>query len=220
MSYPSGLGAASRVQMAWGTRFFDLDNDMDQDLYVANGHIYPEVDEDGRESFRQPDQLFLNDGRGRYREASERILRRGEAEVSRGVAGGDLDDDGDVDLLVLELGSTPTLLRNDGEGTGSFLTLELRDRASTEGAGARIWVTAGGRTQRREATRGGSYAAASDPRVHFGLGAAAVAEQVEIRWPRGKRQIFRGLPAGRRYVVFEGEAFTPDRSPGGKFPGR
>jgi len=202
VSYPSGLGAPSNEPMGWGTRFHDLDNDADLDLYVANGHTYPEVDQHGDETFRQRDQLFLNDGRGRFLEASERILRGG-AEVSRGVAGGDLDLDGDVDLVVTEMNATPSLLRNEGEGHGAWLALELRDRARTEGAGARVRVTAGGRTQRREVTRGGSYASAGDARLHFGLADAARVDTVEVRWPRGKRQVFRDLAAGRRYVICE-----------------
>ncbi len=204
LSHPSGLGGPSLLQMGWGTRFFDLDNDGDQDLYVANGHIYPEVDAAGSESFRQADQLFLNDGRGRFVEASERIVRDGGPEVGRGAAFGDLDEDGDVDLVVVNMGAPPTLLRNEGRELGTSLVLDLRgSRGNTEGAGARLWVTAGGKTQRREATRTGSYASASDARVHFGLGGAARVDKLEVRWPGGGSQALVDLPAGRRLVLYQ-----------------
>jgi hypothetical protein len=203
-SYPSGLGDPSRRPMGWGTRFFDVDNDGDQDVYVANGHIYPEVDGAERHSFRQTDQLFLNDGRGRYTESSGRIVRADDPRVSRGAAFGDLDADGDIDLLVVEMGATPSLLRNEGGNRSNFLQVVLRGRGKNPaGVGARLWLSTPQGTQRREATRSGSYCSASDPRPHFGLGEAASADRLEIRWPTGPSQRFHALPANRFLVILE-----------------
>ncbi|HVS03810.1 MAG TPA: CRTAC1 family protein [Thermoanaerobaculia bacterium] len=201
-SYPSGLGGAGYREMSWGVRFVDLDHDGDLDLYVANGHIYPEVDAAGEETLRQADHLLLNDGAGKLTPAPERIVRSRGPACSRGVAAGDLDGDGDVDLLVVEAGEVPTLLRNEaGEAAGSWLQVALLGRGPSDGEGTRGLVTVAGRTQRREATRSGSYLSASDVRLHFGVGTAAAIERLELRWPDGRSQRFVGLPARRVLVV-------------------
>ena len=199
ITYPSGLGGPSRLPMGWGTRLVDLDHDGDLDLYVANGHIYPEVEGSG-ETFAQADQLFLNRGDGRFVEASERILRDG-VKVSRGVAFGDIDLDGDLDAAILEMGSTPSLLRNEGGAeAGAWIAVESgRPGACAEGV--RVLATAAGVTRRRDLSRAGSYGSSSEPRAHFGLGAAARVERIELRWADGRRRILLDLPTGRRILV-------------------
>lgn len=200
VSYPSGLGGPSRIQMAWGTRFVDVDQDGDLDLYIANGHIYPEVDADGREGYRQADQLFLNDGSGRYREASGSVGRLRDAQVSRGLATGDLDGDLDVDLVVFEMGSSPTVLESVG-AAGASLLVDVRNSAGAPAIGARVEVTADERRQRREVRASGSYAAASDVRAHFGLAGAETVDRLEIRWPDELHRVITGLAAGRQVVL-------------------
>ena len=202
-SYPSGLGGPSLQPMGWGTRFADLDNDGDLDALVANGHIYPEVDAQGRESFRQVNQIFLNDGQGKMTETPNVLAPRADGpQVSRGLSVGDLDLDGDPDVVIFEMGTRPTLLMNDdGASLGNALDLQL---ISSHGLreGARVWVTANGKKQRREATSSGSFCSSSEPWLHTGLGPAQEAE-VEIHWQGGHRQRIAPLPANRRYQLRE-----------------
>ncbi len=194
-SHPSGLGGPSRLSMAWGTRFFDLNHDGLLDLYVANGHLYPEVDAGGVESFAQPDHLYLNQGAGRFEEVSSRI-ERGSARVSRGLATGDHDGDGALDVVVVEMGSAPTVLRNEG-AEGGFVIVDPRV------LGATVTATVGTTTHYREIARGGSYLSSSAPEAHIGLGDATRVDTVAIQWPSGKAVALRGLPANVRYVVRE-----------------
>ncbi len=200
-SHPSGLGGPSRLPMAWGTRFLDLDHDGDLDLYVANGHLYPEVEAGGVEKFPQPDDLFLNTG-GRFVEASDRIERAG-SRVSRGVATGDLDGDGDLDVVVSEMGAVPSLLRNEG-AVGGYAILDLYGSdGNPKAVGAKIRFTTGTTVQRRDVTRSGSYLSSSDLAVHVGVGSAERLDRVEIQWPMGQKTVLHGLEASRRYVIRE-----------------
>lgn len=194
-SYPSGLGGPSRLSMAWGTRFFDADLDGDLDLYVANGHLYPEVRTLSGETYPQADHLFMNDGDGRFEDASDRIVRAGPA-VSRGIAIGDVDEDGDLDVVVLEMGDRPSLLRNEIPA-GRWLRVDPR-RWAAEGTGVRVFVTVGDKTQTRQVTRSGSYGSSSDPRAHFGLGDAPGRPRVEVRSADG-RLVLDGLAPGFTY---------------------
>jgi hypothetical protein len=200
-SYSSGLGGATWPLMSWGARLVDFDHDGDLDLYVARGHLFREVEGDAQESYRQPDLLALNDGGGRFATASDRVRRPRGAGSSRGLASGDLDGDGDVDLAVVEMEERPTLLRNEQAGCGGWLRVVLRGARPSDGEGARARLVAGGREQRRDATRSGSYLSANDPALHFGLGAAAEAERLELTWPDGSRQRFLALPARRSVVI-------------------
>jgi hypothetical protein len=202
-SYGSGLGSMTWQQMSWGVRLADLDHDGDLDLYVARGHLFAEVESDGQETYRQPDLLALNDGRGSFAAALERVVRARGAGASRGLASGDLDGDGDVDSVVVEMEDRPTLLRNEQSGCGGWLRLVLRGARPTDGEATRARLLAGGREQLRDATRSGSYLSSSEPALHFGLGAAASAERIELTWPDGRRQRLLALPAGRVVVVVQ-----------------
>jgi hypothetical protein len=198
----TGLGV-TQMSLSWGVGFADFDHDADLDLFIANGHLYPQVDDyDLGTHYRQTNHLFVNDG-GRFRESAANCGPGLAARHSfRAAAFADYDDDGDVDIALTTLDEAPLLLRNETRAPGHYLQLRLIGRGSNRDAvGARVTVVAGGRTQIRERQGGGSYLAASDPRLHFGLGAVAVAERVEIRWPDGGRQVLRDVAADRLLTV-------------------
>ncbi|RKY21463.1 MAG: hypothetical protein DRQ55_04385 [Planctomycetota bacterium] len=208
VSTSSGAGVPSTRVLGFGTLFADLDVDGDLDIYVANGHIDDNIGEISPGSrYAQVDHLYLNDGRGRFALApAELSPSLSQPRVGRGVVTGDLDGDGDDDLVVTNNGQRPWVLRND-LATGNRITLRLAGpdgRADAEGA--RVLVTLGERTFMREVRVGGSYLCSRDTEVVLGLGAADVAEQVQIRWPGGAVSTHGPLQAGRRYsITFGGE---------------
>ena len=194
------LGTPSLGRLGWGVRFVDFDRDGDEDLFVANGHVYPNVSRaDDTTTYRQKNQIFLNRGDGVFDETD--FL---EAESpSRGAAFGDVDGDGDVDDDVVNIDEAPSLLRNDVE-SGHWLGVVLVGRTSNRDAsGARVHVTAGGRTQIKEAHASGSIFSSSDPRVHFGLGDATSVEELSIRWPSGQETTLTDVAADRYLLVVE-----------------
>ena len=203
----SGIGAATLPFVGFGVVFFDFDHDTQLDLAVANGHIF-----DNAPQFRagtthaQRNLLFRNVGSRRFVEVG-RSAGGGFAleKVSRGLAAGDIDNDGDLDLLVTNNGQPANLLRNDG-GTGrnALLVALAGTESNRDGIGARVLVTAGGRTQMREVKAGSSYLGQSDLRQHVGLGTAATAERLEIRWPRGRTDVLLNVPANQIVTVREG----------------
>lgn len=184
----SGVGAATLLPLSWGTAFADLDNDGDQDLVVANGHIYPQVDRHPKfgQSYAQRNLLLENTGDGRFVDATARAGPGFEIALSsRGLAAGDYDNDGDVDLLVSNLDAPPTLLRNDST-VGHWLTVVARPTlGAPPEVGTRVLVEVGGRRMFRDVASAESFLSAHDPRLHFGLGAATVADRVTIVWPGG-----------------------------------
>ena len=199
----SGLDAATRSSLGWGGGFFDYDNDGDLDVFVAGGHVFPGVETfDPATSYRQRNLLFENDGRGHF----SAVPPAGALAVpgtGRGAAFGDWDDDGDLDVLVVPLDAPPVLLRNDGGNDRAWLKVRLVGRRSNrDGIGARVSLTAGGRTQTREMRLNTSFESSHDPRLHFGLGSAASAD-LEVRWPSGLVQQARDLPAGHLVTLDE-----------------
>jgi enediyne biosynthesis protein E4 len=205
-AFPAGIGDATLNRLGFGIKFFDADNDGDLDLIQANGHvqnnagrIFPGV------TYRQSTLLFENIGDGRFRDIS---ASAGEALarpiVGRGLAVGDYDNDGSVDVLIANLEGAPLLLHNETLHPGRSLTIRLVGRASPrDGTGAPVTLRAGGRTQVREAGTGGSYLSAGDPRLHFGLGAAALADSLTVRWPSGITQTLHHVPAGKELTIHE-----------------
>ncbi|MEM7584158.1 MAG: CRTAC1 family protein, partial [Acidobacteriota bacterium] len=191
----SGLGPASLERVGFGTVLLDVDLDGDLDLFIANGHILDNVAERNPTlSYAQPDQLFLNDGKARFDDASDRLgaaftVRR----VGRGAATADFDDDGDLDLLVTHSEDEAVLLRNELQSHHHWLGLRLRSRhGGRDALGARAWLAAGGRTWVDEVHSGSSYLSQSDPRLVFGLGEVDSIEQLEIRWGDGERETIPG----------------------------
>ncbi|MFQ5653527.1 MAG: FG-GAP-like repeat-containing protein [Planctomycetota bacterium] len=215
------LGAPSLLMTGFGTASGDFDHDGDLDLFVANGHIIDNISLfNDLYTYRQHDQLVENDGRGVFTErTSEAVSGPPEPGAGRGAAAGDVDGDGDLDLVVTNCEGRPILYRNDTPARGDWLILRLAGRRSNrDGIGARVELEAGGRTQARELFGGGSYLSASDPRIHFGLGGAKVAERITIHWPSGTRQTLRDVRAGRVVTVVEGEEVR-DRDGKGKGSG-
>ncbi len=212
-SFNSALGKESITSLGWGTGFLDYDNDGDDDLFVANGHVYPAVDlHDIGTSYVQRNQLFENKGSGSFTEVGTALGAGMLIEKSsRGAAFGDLDNDGDLDVLVVNMDDTPTLLRNDGGNRHNWLMVKLVDRGSNVDAiGARVVVRQAGHTQTREVHSGTGYISQDDIRLHFGLGKAAEVEQLDVRWPNGEVESLRGIAPNRLITIRRGEGIVAE----------
>jgi hypothetical protein len=208
-SFRSGLASTLGPYLGWGVGLVDFDNDGLLDLFIANGHVYPDVGRTGTSSYLQRNQLFRNVGRGRLRHVTETVGGPLLIEKSsRGAAFGDVDNDGDADVLISVLDDLPVLLRNDTTGN-HWITLSLEGSRSNRSAiGARVTIDAGGRRQVAEVRSGGSYLSQNDRRVRFGLGDATTVSRVTIRWPLGAVDEATELPADRFYTAREGAAIT------------
>ena len=196
----SGVGEPTFLPLSWGTTMDDLDNDGDLDIVVANGHIYPQVDAHPQfgMTYAQRNVLLVNSGDGHFvNAAGSSGPGFAGTHVSRGLAAGDYDNDGDIDLLITQLDGPPLLLRNDSSG-GSWLTVVLPVEAGKGTlVGTRVVVEAAGRRQRRDLAAGGSFLSSHDPRLHFGLGTARTVDRLEVIWPRGDRTVLTNVPANQ-----------------------
>jgi hypothetical protein len=208
----AGLGGFTRY-VGWGAGFADFDNDGLMDLLFVNGSVYPEVEKHFPEyQYRNPRMLLRNLGKAAFENVSE-WAGPGitDAHSSRGCAFGDFDNDGDVDVLVMNMNEPPSLLRNDTKTGNHWLKVKLVGSKSNRSAiGASVLVTVGGRVQRQDVLSQSSFYSQSDLRLHFGLGAASRAEMVEIRWPSGMVEIYRDVPGDR--VVTWREGSSPRRT--------
>ena len=207
VSYRSGTTEVHLLNVGFGTEFVDFDLDGRLDIFVGNGHIIDNI-ETMNDSlvYAQPKSLYRNQDGGRFVEVGRSMPDLGRPRVTRGVAVGDIDGDGDLDLLVGNNNLAAELLVNDGAGAGNFLVVATEGRGSNrQGVGALLTVEAGGHKAIEEVRAGTSYASSSDPRVTFGLGAAAVVDRLTVRWPSGGEQRFAGLPVNAWVKLVEGE---------------
>src|SRR5688572_755718 len=222
----SGVGPATRPYVGFGVAFFDYDNDTDLDIAIANGHVMANVSRlRGGGKFGQRN-LLLRNSDGRFQNVTNQAGPGFSIElVSRALAAGDVDNDGDLDLLVMNNGAGVNLLLNEGlarrpvrrssseggsdaEAAGSANAMLVRvigTKSNRSGIGTRLTLTTGGRRQLREVQSGSSYLTQNDLRAHFGLGAATRSERLEIRWPSGAMDVVQDLPANQVITVREGE---------------
>jgi len=207
-SFASQTAKASIPLVGWGTHFVDYDDDGWLDLLIVNGHVYPQVERAGRGAhYAQRKLLYRNNHDGTFTEVAAGGDALAQPSVSRGSAAGDLDNDGDIDLVVNNLDGPATVLRNVSADRHNALTISLEGRRGNRDAiGAVVTVTAGDLVQRAMRQSGDSYLSHSDPRLHFGLGARPRADAVEVRWPDGAVQQFGGVPANTFVAVTEGES--------------
>jgi hypothetical protein len=212
VSFAAKVAQFSRPFVGWGTGFFDLDNDTWLDLFAVNGHVYPQMDQiSSGARYRQGKILYVNQADGTFCNATTQGgAALSELRVSRGAAFGDLDNDGNVDIVVEDLDASPMILKNEGDKTNHWLTLELAAKQGNPLAiGARVRVTTGNVVQTEEIRSGTSYLSQNDLRVHFGLGKAAKADVIEIRWNSGKVETIKDVPADKFYAVLETEGIVP-----------
>jgi tetratricopeptide (TPR) repeat protein len=204
-SAATGLAAATRQLLGFGLAAIDANNDGRLDLVQANGHV---TDFSPSSPYEMPAQLLLGDSSGHFRDVSERAGPPWQVpRLGRGLAVGDIDNDGRMDVLIVGQGAPVALLHNRQALTaGHFLTLALEGVTSNrDGVGARVTVTAGGRSQVTMRFGGGSYQSASDSRLHFGVGPSQRVDLVEVRWPSGRRGTYEGLKAEAGYRLREGD---------------
>jgi hypothetical protein len=203
-----GIAEPTKSVLSFGGGFFDYDNDGWLDIFIANGHVYPEVEQATPGiRYKQINQLFQNNGKGMFVEVTK-VSGDGFTKhyAGRGAAFADFDNDGNVELIVANNGDPPLLLRNSG-GTGNhFLNFKLVGvKSNRDATGARVKVHTGGLNQLREISAGGSYFSHSDLRAHFGLGQSKLAESVEVWWPSGQRQVFKNVAVDTFYLIEEGK---------------
>jgi hypothetical protein len=213
-SLAAGLGI-NRKYLGFGVGFFDLDNDGWKDMFIANGHVYSQlVSHKLHVTYKQRRILYRNLGDGRFEEVSAAAGPGIMAEhVGRGCAFGDLDNDGDIDIVVNNLDGAPSLLRNDGGNRNKWLLVKcIGTRSNRSAIGARVRVTAGGRTQIDEVMSGASYYSQNDLRLHFGLGTASAADKIEVLWPSGLKESFVDVPANYLIVIEEGKGRLQKKS--------
>jgi hypothetical protein len=213
ISFQSGLAVASLPWVKWGTAFIDVDNDGWPDLIAVSGHVYPQVDSlPSGARYREPGILSMNQGDGTFCDASKQAGEALQQErVLRGLAVGDLFNDGQMDIVIEDLDGAPMILRNPGTPNRHWIGLELQGTKSNRLAiGARVQIIAGGVTQTDEIRSGGSYLSQNDFRLHFGLGSAKTIDSVEIRWPSGfiEKIPGRSLAIDKHYFILEGKGLV------------
>jgi hypothetical protein len=213
-TFTAGLGKHTQY-LGWGCGFFDFDNDGWPDILICNGHVYPEVEQLRTEAgYAQRKLLYRNLRNGKFEDISEAVGPGISApSASRGCAFGDFDNDGDLDILVVNLGEPPSLLRNDLSGNNNWLKVKLVGTKSNRSAiGARVLAHYGRKTQAQEVISQSSFYSTNDSRLHFGLGSETSVD-LDIRWPSGLQQSLKGVAAGQIVVIKEGSGIVPVKTP-------
>lgn len=206
--YTAGLGKIINL-VSWGAGFVDVDNDGWKDLFYVNGHVYPEVDQYRMDSgYREPRMLYRNLGNGRFENISSESGPAFEEQFSsRGCAFGDFNNDGKVDVLIMNMNDRPSLWQNESQSTNAAIVVKLiGTRTNRSAIGARVRLTIGKRVQIDEVHSGDSVMSASDLRLHFGIGDARQADELEVRWPAtGRIDKFAPIGGNQIITIQEGE---------------
>ncbi len=220
VAYQEGIAESTVPFLGWGTSFFDYDNDGWLDLMFVNGHVYPQVDQQNwGTSWAQRPVLFHNE-KGKLKMVPA-VEGTGLAKVAtaRGMAYGDLFNDGHLDVVVNNMDAAPSLFRNTAESTNHWIAFRLVGQPSSDpgkpgsprdAVGATVWVTADGFRQRADVMAGGSFSSSPDQRPHFGLGTATAIEKIEVRWPSGHTEtVLAPKKVDAFYTITEGKGLSP-----------
>jgi ASPIC and UnbV./FG-GAP repeat. len=203
--FQAGLGANTNY-LGWGVGLFDFDNDGWMDIFMSNGHVFPEVDTRKLHvSFRQKKLVYKNMGNGKFSDISSSVGSAvTDLHSSRGAAFGDFDNDGDVDVVVVNMNEPPSLLRNDCHTKNNWLKIKcIGTKSNRTAIGARVRVVTGSHSQINEVMSGSSYVSQNDLRLHFGLGKVRKLDLIEVRWPLGLVESFKDIEANQLLVLEE-----------------
>jgi hypothetical protein len=229
VSQGAGMYSASWNRVGWGTCFLDVDRDGKLDLFVVNGHVYrnahemQERSESGEtHTYKMPAQLFLGDGKGHFQLAKDAGPYFNEMHVGRGVAMGDYDNDGAMDIAINNCGEEAVLLHNETQTPYHWIRLQpeggrhrFAEGSNRDAIGAKVTITVDGRKIVRHVKGGTSYYSSPDRRLLIGIGAATRVEDVEVRWPNAKATVqhFGSLEADKSYKLIEGGSVEPANCP-------
>ena len=199
ISYASGISVASGQFVGWSSSFLDYDNDGDVDIFKSNGEL--------KHLYGHEDQMFENQGGGKFKDVSVNLSSYFQEEnVGRGACTGDYDNDGDIDVFIVNLGNPCKFIRNNKGNQNNWLTLDLKGTKSNRDAiDATVTISSGGQKQLAQKKSTSGYLSQGDPRLHFGIGQNTVVEKIEIRWPSGKVQEMNDVPANQILKIVEPE---------------
>jgi hypothetical protein len=217
VSYDVGLATATIPFLSWGEGFIDYDNDGWKDIFIASGHVYPQVDKQAWGTSVAERPLLFRNMRGEKFELVPAVKGSGLADVvsARGAAFGDLFNDGKIDVVLNNIDASPTLLRNVNDDRHHWIEFKLigGPRSPRDAVGATVFLTTGNIKQRGDVLSGGSFASSNDLRVHFGLGDASVVDALEIHWPSGAKEIVNVPAVDRIFTIEEGNKIIAESCP-------